>query len=388
MRDSVFIYSPSYQTYMFHQEHPFNQQRVLLTYDLLKTINAFDDGDIISPRLASEDELALVHTDDYIQAVKLAGAGKLPAEEGESYGLGTEDTPVFAGMHEAASLLVGGTLTAADWVMSGQALHAANLGGGLHHGFRGRASGFCIYNDSAVAIQYIQKKYKARVLYIDTDAHHGDGVQFTFYDNPGVCTLSIHETGRYLFPGTGQIKEKGSGKGYGYSFNIPLDAFTEDDSFLEAYRTAASEVAAYFQPDVIISQNGADAHYYDPLTHLSATISIYEEIPRLAHTLAHQYCGGKWIAVGGGGYDIWRVVPRAWARIWLEMKGIEPGREIPTEWIAKWQKQCPVTLPSSWSDPPDLYPPIPRKPEITEKNAQTVSKTLYAIRSEQQQRMK
>ncbi|UTX06254.1 acetoin utilization protein AcuC [Bacillus inaquosorum] len=384
MRDSVFIYSPSYQTYMFHQEHPFNQQRVLLTYDLLKTINAFDDGDIVSPRLAAEEELALVHTDDYIQAVKLAGAGKLPAEEGESYGLGTEDTPVFAGMHEAASLLVGGTLTAADWVMSGQALHAANLGGGLHHGFRGRASGFCIYNDSAVAIQYIQKKYSARVLYIDTDAHHGDGVQFTFYDNPDVCTLSIHETGRYLFPGTGQVQEKGSGKGYGYSFNIPLDAFTEDDSFLEAYQTAASEVAAYFQPDVIISQNGADAHYYDPLTHLSATINIYEEIPRLAHTLAHQYCGGKWIAVGGGGYDIWRVVPRAWARIWLEMKGIDPGRDIPPEWIAKWQKQCPVTLPSSWSDPDDLYPPIPRKPEITEKNAQTVSKALYAIRSEQQ----
>lgn len=388
MRDSVFIYSPSYQTYMFHQEHPFNQQRVLLTYDLLRTINAFDDGDIVSPRLAEEEELALVHTDDYIQAVKLAGAGKLPAAEGESYGLGTEDTPVFAGMHEAASLLVGGTLTAADWVMSGQALHAANLGGGLHHGFRGRASGFCIYNDSAVAIQYIQKKYRARVLYIDTDAHHGDGVQFTFYDNPAVCTLSIHETGRYLFPGTGQIQEKGSGKGYGYSFNIPLDAFTEDDSFLEAYQAAASEVAAYFQPDVIISQNGADAHYYDPLTHLSATIKIYEEIPRLAHTLAHQYCGGRWIAVGGGGYDIWRVVPRAWARIWLEMKGIDPGDAIPPEWIAKWQKQCPVTLPSSWSDPADLYPPIPRKPEITEKNAQTVSKALYAIRSEQQQRTK
>lgn len=384
MRDSVFIYSPSYQTYMFHQEHPFNQQRVLLTYDLLKTIKAFDDGDIVSPRLAKEEELALVHTEDYIQAVKLAGAGKLPVEEGESYGLGTEDTPVFAGMHEAASLLVGGTLTAADWVMSGRAQHAANLGGGLHHGFRGRGSGFCIYNDSAVAIQYIQKKYRAKVLYIDTDAHHGDGVQFTFYDNPNVCTLSIHETGRYLFPGTGQIQEKGSGKGYGYSFNIPLDAFTEDDSFLEAYETAAAEVAAYFQPDVIISQNGADAHYYDPLTHLSATISIYKEIPRLAHTLAHQYCGGKWIAVGGGGYDIWRVVPRAWARIWLEMKGIDPGDDIPAEWTAKWQKQCPVTLPSSWSDPANLYPPIPRKPEITEKNAQTVSKALYAIRSERQ----
>lgn len=325
MRDSVFVYSPSYQTYQFHQEHPFNQRRVLLTYDLLQAADAFDEGDIVTPRTAAKEELALVHTEDYIQAVELAGAGRLPAAEGESYGLGTEDTPVFAGMHEAASLLVGGTLTAADYVMTGQARHACNLGGGLHHGFRGRASGFCIYNDSAVAIQYIQKNYGAKVLYIDTDAHHGDGVQFTFYDRSDVCTVSFHETGRYLFPGTGQVLEKGSGQGYGYSFNIPLDAFTEDDSFLHAYNTAASEIAAFFKPDVILTQNGADAHYYDPLTHLSNTISIYQEIPRLAHSLAHQYCSGRWIAVGGGGYDIWRVVPRAWSRIWLEMKGIDPG---------------------------------------------------------------
>ncbi len=283
MRDSVFIYSPSYQTYMFHQEHPFNQRQVLLTYDLLKTINAFDDGDIVSPRLAAEEELALVHTDDYIQAVKLAGAGKLPAEEGESYGLGTEDTPVFAGMHEVASLLVGGTLTAADWVMSGQALHAANLGGGLHHGFRGRASGFCIYNDSAVAIQYIQKNTAPGYFILIPTPTTGTvcNLRFTITLTYARC-LFMKQEGIYSRnrPSPG----KGSGKGYGYSFNIPLDAFTEDDSFLEAYQTATSEVAAYFQPDVIISQNGADAHYYDPLTHLSATINIYEEIPGL-HTL-------------------------------------------------------------------------------------------------------
>ena len=388
MRDSVFVYSPSYQTYPFHQEHPFNQQRVLLTYDLLQAADAFEEGDIVAPRTASKEELALVHTEDYIQAVELAGAGRLPAKEGESYGLGTEDTPVFAGMHEAASLLVGGTLTAADYVMTGQARHACNLGGGLHHGFRGRASGFCIYNDSAVAIQYIQKNYGAKVLYIDTDAHHGDGVQFTFYDRSDVCTVSFHETGRYLFPGTGQVLEKGSGQGYGYSFNIPLDAFTEDDSFLHAYKTAASEIAAFFKPDVILTQNGADAHYYDPLTHLSNTISIYQEIPRLAHSLAHQYCGGRWIAVGGGGYDIWRVVPRAWSRIWLEMKGIDPGERIPQKWIQKWQKHSPYTLPAFWSDPDQLYPPIPRKEEISEKNAQTVEKALFAIRSEQRYKTK
>lgn len=267
--------------------------------------------------------------------------------------------------------------------MTGKARHALNLGGGLHHGFRGRASGFCVYNDSSVVIRYLQKKYHAKVLYIDTDAHHGDGVQFTFYDDPSVCTVSIHETGRYLFPGTGQVQERGHGEGYGYAFNIPLDAFTEDESFLDSYRTAVSEIAEFFKPDVILSQNGADAHYYDPLTHLCTTMKIYEEIPKLAHELAHTYCSGRWIAVGGGGYDIWRVVPRAWARIWLEMKGMEPEEKMPEKWLKKWGKQASVRLPANWSDPEDLYPPIPRKTEITEKNAQTVAKALYPIRSAQ-----
>ncbi|MCY8035258.1 acetoin utilization protein AcuC [Bacillus sonorensis] len=381
MKDCVFIFTPSYQTYQFHQDHPFNQLRVYVTYDLLNTMNAFAKGEIIAPRMASESELSLVHTSDYIKAVKLAGAGKLPAADGEGYGLGTEDTPVFAGMHEAASLLVGGTLTAADYVMTGMAKHALNLGGGLHHGFRGRASGFCIYNDSSVVIRYLQKNYHARVLYIDTDAHHGDGVQFTFYDDPSVCTVSIHETGRYLFPGTGQVQERGHGEGYGYAFNIPLDAFTEDQSFIDSYRTAVTEIAEFFKPDVILTQNGADAHFYDPLTHLCTTMRIYEEIPKLAHELAHKYCDGRWIAVGGGGYDIWRVVPRAWGRIWLEMKGIKAEGQMPEKWLKRWEKQASVPLPAAWGDPDGLYAPIPRKAEITEKNAQTVAKTLFPIRS-------
>lgn len=381
MKDCVFVFSPSYQTYQFHQDHPFNQLRVYVTYDLLNTMNAFGQGEIIAPRMATESELSLVHTEDYIRAVKLAGRGKLPEADGESYGLGTEDTPVFAGMHEAASLLVGGTLTAADYVMTGKAKHALNLGGGLHHGFRGRASGFCIYNDSSVVIRYVQKNYRARILYIDTDAHHGDGVQFTFYDDPSVCTVSIHETGRYLFPGTGQVQERGHGEGYGYAFNIPLDAFTEDQSFIDSYLTAVREIAEFFKPDVILTQNGADAHYYDPLTHLCTTMRIYEEIPKLAHELAHKYCDGRWIAVGGGGYDIWRVVPRAWGRIWLEMKAIKAEGHMPEKWLKRWEKQASVPLPAAWSDPDGLYAPIPRKAEITEKNARTVSKALFPIRS-------
>lgn len=245
MKEATFVFSPSFQTYQFNQDHPFNQLRVYLTYDLLQKMKTLTEDEIVAPRMATLEELKLVHTADYIQAVQRASEGKLSTAEGERYGLGTEDTPMFAGMHEAASLLVGGTLTAVDQVMLGHSQHALNLGGGLHHGFKGRASGFCIYNDSSVAIQYIQKTYGARILYIDTDAHHGDGVQFSFYDDPEVCTVSIHETGRYLFPGTGQVQERGHDKGYGYAYNIPLDAFTEDESFLEAYRTAVTEIAAF-----------------------------------------------------------------------------------------------------------------------------------------------
>lgn len=382
MNRSVFLYSNDLLNYRFNADHPFNQVRLKLTLDLLKSLGAINDEQIIPPRAASDEELLLIHDPGYIQAVKLAGKGELAEDKAENYGLGTEDTPIFPQMHEASSLLVGGALTAVDYVMEGKADHALHLGGGLHHGFRGKASGFCIYNDSSVAIKYLREKYNARVLYVDTDAHHGDGVQWAFYDDPDVCTLSIHETGRYLFPGTGNVNERGHSHGYGYSFNIPVDAFTEDESWLNAYRTSFKEVVEFFKPDVIFTQNGADAHYLDPLTHLSATMRIYKEIPKLAHELAHQYCNGKWIAVGGGGYDLWRVVPRAWAHIWMEMtENSNCCGALPDEWVKEWQEKAPVPLPTAWEDPANLYAPIPRKSEITEKNLNTLEKALYPLRS-------
>ncbi|MBL4951930.1 acetoin utilization protein AcuC [Neobacillus sp. OS1-32] len=378
-----FIFSEELLNYKFNNHHPFNQFRLKLTMDLLQKINALDPKCMVPPRMATEEELQLVHDPGFIEAVKKAGHGQLPNEIAENYGLGTEDTPIFPNMHEASSLLVGGTLTAVDEVMSGRALHALHLGGGLHHGFRGKASGFCVYNDSSVAIKYLLEKYNARVLYVDTDAHHGDGVQWSFYDEPRVCTLSIHETGRYLFPGTGNVNERGQGAGYGYSFNIPVDAFTEDESWLHVYTQAFREITEFFKPDVILTQNGADAHYYDPLTHLSTTMRSYREIPKLAHELAHQYCGGRWIAVGGGGYDIWRVVPRAWALIWLEMtENSKFSGPLPAEWVDYWQAKAPLELPREWDDPENLYPPIPRKSEITEKNLNTLEKALYPIRNQ------
>lgn len=384
MKNAVFVFSEDQLGYKFSDTHPFNQKRLTLTVDLLKEINALSLSEIVQPRMATDEELLLVHDANYIDIVKEASKENADSTKYESYGIGTEDTPIFPDMHEASATLVGGTLTAVDYVMEGKSSHAVNLGGGLHHGFRGRASGFCVYNDSSVAIKYMQEKYNARVLYIDTDAHHGDGVQWSFYDDPNVCTISIHETGRYLFPGTGNITERGSGEGYGTSFNFPIDAFTEDDSFLEIYRTSFREIVEAFKPDVILSQNGADAHYFDPLTHLYGTMKIYQEIPKLAHELAHEFCDGKWIAVGGGGYDIWRVVPRAWSYVWMVMNDIQlPVGELPKNWLDKWAKESPIPLIPTWLDPDPLYEPIPRKVEITEKNKQMLDKALYQLRNQQ-----
>lgn len=382
MKHAVFIYSEDQLGYKFSETHPFNQKRLQLTVDLLDKMNALPEELIVPPRIATDEELLLAHDQRYIDIIKQASLGNISPEAGESYGIGTEDTPIFKNMHEASACLVGGTLTAVDWVMEGKAQHALNLGGGLHHGFRGKASGFCIYNDSSVAINYMKQKYGARVLYIDTDAHHGDGVQWSFYDDPDVCTVSIHETGRYLFPGTGNINERGSGQGYGTSFNFPIDAFTENESFLEIYRTAMREIVEFFKPDVILSQNGADAHYLDPLTHLYGTMDIYREIPKIAHELAHEYCEGRWIAVGGGGYDIWRVVPRAWSLLWMEMNNFPiPTGPLPSSWLTHWQTESPVPLIETWEDPKDMYQAIPRKEEITEKNHEMLNKALYMIRN-------
>ncbi|EIT85483.1 Histone deacetylase [Fictibacillus macauensis ZFHKF-1] len=380
MTKPAFIYSTDMLNYKFSDGHPFNQLRVKLTYDLLSASGLLSNEQIIAPRIATDQEIALIHDVSYIEAVKKAGAGTLNEAVAANHGLGTEDTPIFPRMHEASALITGATLTACDLVMEGKATYAFNPSGGLHHGFRGKASGFCIYNDSAVAIEYLKRNYGVKVLYVDTDAHHGDGVQWAFYEDERVCTLSLHETGRYLFPGTGSVMEKGQGDGYGYSFNIPVDAFTEDESWLQLYTTSLQEVMDYFQPDVIMTQNGADAHYFDPLTHLSVTMDTYKAVPKLAKALADRYCQGRWIATGGGGYDIWRVVPRAWSYIWAVMNEQAPTGNLPIEWLQTWQKEAPVQLVTTWEDAPGMYKPIPRKQEITDKNNLTLEKALFHIR--------
>ncbi|NMA15160.1 MAG: acetoin utilization protein AcuC, partial [Clostridia bacterium] len=233
-----------------------------------------------------------------------------------------------------------------------------------------------IYNDINVAIRFLCRKYHIRVLYIDTDAHHGDGVQWEFYQDPNVLTVSFHETGRFLFPGTGWLNERGKKEGYGYCVNVPLEPFTDDASFLECFREVLPPLVEAYQPDLIISQNGCDAHFYDSLTHLNLSINAYQEIPRLVHQLAHGFSGGKWLALGGGGYDPFRVVARAWVLLWAEAAGLNVSERIPQSWQKQWQRESPFPLPQTLFDSPEFFLSVPHRQEIAEKNLRTARQAV------------
>jgi acetoin utilization protein AcuC len=378
--NAVFVHHAGEIRYKFNESHPFNPKRLTLAIDLLRRMGALNDAQIAVPEPASDEQLLRIHRADYVRIVRALSVpepAQADLDDAGQYGLDTEDTPCFPGMHDAAALIVGGSLLAAELVMSGKAGHAYHMAGGLHHALPGRGSGFCVYNDAAAAIAHIRKHWGARVMYIDTDVHHGDGVQWMFYADPDVMTYSIHETGKYLFPGTGFVHERGEGEGYGRSVNMPVEPYTEDASWLECFRDTVRRAAESFKPDVIVSQHGCDAHAYDPLSHIHCSMSIYAEMPAVIHELAHQYADGRWIAVGGGGYDIWRVVPRAWSLVWLEMtdhpaaaaarEGGDGGR-LPEDWIRAWQAESPVTLPETWLDHAESWTPIPRRSAIAEAN--------------------
>ncbi|WP_219837759.1 acetoin utilization protein AcuC [Paenibacillus sp. R14(2021)] len=390
--NAVFIHHPAAERYELASEHPFNPIRLTAARHLLETAGALEPSSIVMPAPAGDELLQLVHRADYVQAVNRLSTSQPLAEaaaQAERYGLGTEDTPYFAGMNEAAAAIVGGSVHAADLVMSGSAKHAYHMAGGLHHAFPDRASGFCVYNDAAVAIAHIRKQYGARVLYIDTDVHHGDGVQWVFYADPDVCTYSIHETGKFLFPGTGFISERGMDAGFGMSVNVPMEPYTEDESWLDSFRLTLEKTAAMFKPDVIISQHGCDAHAFDPLSHIQCSMRIYQAMPSIIHQLAHTYTDGRWIAVGGGGYDIWRVVPRAWALVWLEMSdhpisarlNAEGGGNapLPHAWRERWSDMSTEPLPDQWLDDLSTWQPMPRRAQIVQRNREITAQVLEQI---------
>ncbi len=382
---ALFVHDPQLEQYNFGAEHPLRPRRHTLLVDLLETVGVLqlDGPEALIQQEARPEELLLAHSAQYVEAVERlsapGGAGGTDGFTGEHllnpelYGFEMGDNPIFEGMHTVSARIVGGTLAAARAVMAGTARHAFNPTGGLHHAMRDRASGFCIYNDAAVAIAALLREYEARILYVDFDGHHGDGVQWAFYDEPRVMTVSFHETGRYLFPGTGDVLELGQGAGRGFSVNIPVDAFTEDDSWLEAVQALLPSLVEAFRPDLIVSQHGCDTHAFDPLTHLSLTTRAAAAQAKLTHELAHEHCQGRWVALGGGGYDIYRVVPRAWALVWSELSGRALPEAVPDAWLDRWQAESPDALPLRFLDHPEDFPAKPRRAEIERYNRRIVA---------------
>jgi acetoin utilization protein AcuC len=377
---AVLVHDPALEAYGFGGDHPFNPLRIRLTLELCEALGLLQGYPFIVSEPASEEDLTTVHSLTYVRLVQEAGRGVGELWDLMHYGLGTGDNPIFPDMHEACALVVGAVLRASRMVMSGETDHALCVSGGLHHAMRSRASGFCVYNDAGVAISRLKEEHPGvRIAYLDTDAHHGDGVQWMFYDDPEVLTVSMHESGRYLFPGTGGVEERGSNGGVGYSVNVPLEPYTDDSSWISCFEAVVPEVIRAFEPDLILSQNGCDGHSLDPLTHLSATTRLYEHIPLRVHDLAHELCEGRWVATGGGGYDIWRVVPRAWTALWAAVSHQELPEIVPDDWLASRGAQSPVALPRLMRDDPADYPVAERAAEVAYRNRRTTERVLENV---------
>jgi acetoin utilization protein AcuC len=305
---------------------------------------------MISPLPASDTELETVHDPQYVAVVRHVGRALVPALW---YGLGTADDPVFEGMHEAAALVVGATLAAARSVWSGATAHAVSIAGGHHHAMRAHASGFCVYNDIAVAIKWLLSAGAERVAYVDLDVHHGDGVQAAFYDDPRVLTISLHEhPATLLFPGTGLPDETGTGEGEGYAVNVALPAGTEDAGWLRAIDGVVLPLLRAFKPTVLVSQHGCDSHRLDPLADLSLSVDGQRQAQLMMHELAHELCDGRWISTGGGGYALVQVVPRTWTHLLAIAAGtpVEPQTATPAPWRELALSLTGETAPRTMTD--------------------------------------
>ena len=332
MPNAAFVYDDALSQHVLRSDHPMRPVRLRLAYELLSAYGAFDGetSRLINPRSATEEELGWVHTPEYIAAVRALSSG-LATERPERFGFAAMgDNPVYPGMYDAATLSSGATLVAAELVAAGRVDVAFSISGGLHHAAPTHASGFCIFNDPAIAIKYFLER-GMRVAYVDVDAHHGDGVQDVFYGDDRALTISIHESGSYLFPGTGFVSESGTGDGAGYSVNIPLYPYTEDEPYLWAFREVVPPLIRAFAPDVLVTQLGIDSYHSDPITHLQLTSRGYVDIIREFAAL-----GLPWLALGGGGYDI-GAVARCWTLAYGVMLGTEWPDRIPEAVAGQYQ---------------------------------------------------
>jgi acetoin utilization protein AcuC len=324
---TAFIYSDDFSRFSYGSSHPLKPFRLKLTYELIKACGllAPDDPRVIVPAPAKREDLLAFHSVKYIDMLEASNSGKeLPGAV--AYGLGYGDNPVFPGMFDWSLLVAGASLLAADLVDSGEAGIAFSISGGLHHAQANRASGFCYINDPVLAIMLLVARGR-RVAYIDIDAHHGDGVQAAFYDTDKVLTISLHETGQTLFPGTGFERETGEGAGKGYSVNVPLPPEAGDELFVRAFTEAVPQRIEQFRPDVIVSQLGVDSFRGDPLAHLNVTTKGFCTMVGMIKSLAL-----KWVALGGGGYDVTNVA-RAWTLAWAIMNDVQAPDEIPPSFL-------------------------------------------------------
>lgn len=316
------VYGDSLMKHHLSDEHPLQPIRVQLAVDLIRSTGLIEHCHLLPPRPATVNELELVHSPEYVELVQRlsdpAERRMVPLEEIEAAGFASADNPISDELHVGTSLVVGATLVAAQAVESGAALHVFSPSGGLHHAHRERASGFCTYNDAAIACAWFKERGH-RVAYIDVDVHHGDGVEGIFQGDPDVLTISLHESGQWLFPGTGFPQDCGVGAGKRSAANLPFVPFTWDEPWLEGFDRVVPALLRRFKPTVIVTQDGCDTHYLDPLAHLAATTRIWPHVGRTFHELAHELCDGRWLALGGGGYAIREVVPRAWTLLFAEM---------------------------------------------------------------------
>lgn len=320
--------------YDFGSGHPMDPVRLALTMRLVEALglDAERELKVVAAQAAGESTLRLVHRQDYIEAVRRASAD--PAAADGEYGLGTTDDPAFAGMHEASALIAGQSVGAAEAVWRGDVPHAVNFTGGLHHAMHASASGFCVYNDAALAIARLLELGAERVAYVDVDVHHGDGVQDAFWNDPRVLTVSLHEHPGTLFPGTGWPEESGGPDAEGSAVNVSLPPGTADEGWLRALHAVVPELLAAFRPQVLVSQHGADTHFEDPLAHLAVSVDAQRMAAEACHEWAHTYADGRWVTLGGGGYAVVDVVPRTWTHLVGIAAGapVAPETEVPEEW--------------------------------------------------------
>ena len=370
---TALVHSEEWRRFDYGPEHPLRMERLGMTWRLMEAygLTSGPKLKVLTPEPASVEAITRFHSREYIEILRAVSAGDW-VPHAARYGLGAGDNPIFPGLWEAAELVAGGSLLASQLVLDNEAARAFHFAGGLHHAMPERASGFCYVNDAVLAIMELRRR-DWKVAYVDIDAHHGDGVQFAFYADPRVLTISSHERGDRLFPGTGFVEEMGEGEGLGYSVNLPLQPYTDDAVYEPAFEAVVPPLLRAFEPDVVVLQLGIDSHRTDPLTHLAWTVQGFAKIVARLLELSPRV-----VALGGGGYDLQNVA-RAWTAAWAILNGVELSAELPAS-FAEEARRYQFEVRTLW-DPPE---PLPehrrfRAEEYVQRQVDAIRRLIFPI---------